>query len=63
MFEKKTLLNIYDSNSNLGYEEFCDKLDSWELLKLCGFLDLIKKHFLKRIDDNVNTSEIDEPLD
>ena len=54
--EEKTLLRIYESNDSFGAIEYTEGMTNSDLMKLCGYLDLLKHRLLSRINDKIEAA-------
>lgn len=54
--EEKTLLKFYESNGGIGCYETTEGIDNETMLKLCGFMEMVKIRILQTI----NTAEEDD---
>ena len=59
-FGKRTLLTIYESNDAFGVEETTEGLGSFEMVRLCGYLDLTKYRIIQRINDETEATDLND---
>lgn len=57
MTEEKTLLRIYDSNGFIGYEETTEGLETKDILRMIGMLELTKMRILTHLNEEFGEVE------
>lgn len=58
MIEGKTLITFFSNNDETCYNMDCEGVDSGELLKLCGMLDMAKMKILQGIDKHAMDEDL-----
>ena len=57
--EGRTLLKFYHTNHGTFYGTFLEGVETGEILKLCGMMELAKADILKQVEENAVEYDVD----